>query len=58
MTRKDYIIIARVIKDINERKATGERIAELFSDELKKENQKFNKDIFFEACGITTGKKD
>jgi len=51
MTKKDYIIIAKVIKDINERKATGERIIELFANELKKENQKFNKEIFFEACG-------
>lgn len=50
MTKQDYIIIARVIKDVNERKAKGKRIAELFAEELQKDNPRFNAEIFFKAC--------
>ena len=50
MTRKDYRLIAKTIKDINARKAKGDRIIELFAEALQVENPKFNKDIFIKAC--------
>lgn len=46
MTKKDYIKIAEVIKDINARKATGDRIAELFAEMLLADNERFNKTMF------------
>lgn len=52
MTKKDYELIAKVVKDINERKATGYRIAELFANELVSTNSRFNKETFLRACGV------
>ena len=52
MTKKDYIAIARVIEDINSRKATGYRIAEIFADMLYRDNDRFDRDRFLLACGV------
>lgn len=41
MTKKDYILIAETIREINMRKATGDRIIELFSKALATTNPKF-----------------
>ena len=35
LKKKDYILIAQIIKDINARKAKGDRIIELFCEGLK-----------------------
>ena len=46
MSKKDYIKIANVLKDIRQREAKGERIAELFVDMLKADNPSFNREKF------------
>lgn len=51
MTKKDYIKIATVIKEINARKATGKRIAELFADMLATDNPRFNRKKFLDFIG-------
>lgn len=48
MTRKDYILIAQAIKEINATKAKGERIAQIFADVLKNDNERFNEDKFID----------
>ena len=53
MTKKDYELIARVIKEINTRKAKGQRIVELFGLELEKENPRFDYKKFYLACEIS-----
>jgi len=52
MTRKDFQVIAEAIKDINARKAHGDRIAELMAEALKKTNPRFDKKRFLTACGV------
>lgn len=47
MTKKDYIKIGTVIKEINQRKAKGYRIIELFADMLEDENKDFDREIFY-----------
>ncbi len=49
MTRKDFQIIANAIKEVNQRKAKGERIAQLFADALQNTNPNFNRERFIEA---------
>ena len=50
MTKKDFELIAITIKDINDRKATGDRISELFADNLQIVNPRFDHDKFLRAC--------
>lgn len=59
MTSKDYVTIARVLRDtgilapepdqINEDRNS---LAQAFADELVKENPRFNRDKFLRACGV------
>ena len=51
MTKKDYILIAATIEDINQKKAKGVRIAELFADALRNTNPLFDRERFLKACG-------
>lgn len=44
------MLIAETIKEINARKATGERIAEIFADALASTNPAFDRERFTEAC--------
>lgn len=64
MTKKDYIILARVISECTEkaRAMSGKRFcestatlavfAECLSDELIKDNQAFDRSRFLKACGL------
>lgn len=56
MTRKDYVILAKVIntaRNINTEK-TGEAVAVayLLAEELQQENPRFNRELFLTACGV------
>ena len=56
MTRKDYVILAKVIhtaRNINTDK-TGEAVAVayLLAEELEQENPRFNRELFLTACGV------
>ncbi len=55
MTKKDYKLIAKVIEDVNKRKATGFRIVKLFADEFRAENARFDREKFYAACGVIAG---
>lgn len=51
MTRKDYIIIARAIKN-------AESVAELayrLADAMQADNPEFNRTKFLKACGLPLG---
>lgn len=53
MTRKDYVLIAEVIA--TSWHGSAELKADLvnrFADRLEDENPRFNREIFFRACGI------
>lgn len=53
MTRKDYIIIARVIKDLPvEGKSPRIIVCESFIPELQADNANFKPDKFRTACGL------
>lgn len=57
MTRKDYELIARVLRDKHERwDATGQMavraIAEAFATELATTNPRFDRARFLKACGV------
>ena len=54
MTKKDYILIASVLKQYNESYIKGWdfNIFEAFADILAKDNNKFDKIKFYKACGI------
>ena len=47
MTRKDYILIARVIRE----SSSIEEIIKKFCEELKRENPAFNKERFQDEVG-------
>lgn len=52
MTKKDYMIIADIIKKIGDDKNFhDEYIIKLFADTLKLNNSKFNYRKFWIACG-------
>jgi hypothetical protein len=56
MTRKDYVILAKVIhtaRNINTEE-TGEAVAVayLLAEELGQENPRFNRELFLTACGV------
>lgn len=49
MTRKDYVLIARIVRtitDVDERN----RVADLFVDALYADNDRFDEKRFLEAC--------
>ena len=56
MTRKDYILLAKAIKDATTLDEYGDEIVhkgDLIDDlcgELKQDNMEFNKDRFINAC--------
>jgi len=52
MTKKDYIMLAEVIKFASDKKQSLERMASNLADHLKSENQMFKKEVFMEACGF------
>ena len=58
MTKKDYILIAKVIKhhkqgvNSEQAKRMRESIAKELADELKNENNRFDYVKFLSACGI------
>jgi len=64
MSKKDYIILAKVIKDSTlkaetmsgkkfcEATATLAVLAECLADELQRDNQAFDRDRFLTACGL------
>jgi len=53
MTRKDFELIARVIKDHRtyEGDQTVNQLARDMADALRVTNQQFNRDKFIRACG-------
>ena len=61
MTRKDYELLARVLKfeteqylgDRNEAKLVIRELADMFATELNADNPRFDRDLFFTKCGIT-----
>jgi hypothetical protein len=56
MIKKDYVLISRVINTAQNIDTTilGEAvtIAYLLADELAQENPRFNRELFFIACGV------
>jgi hypothetical protein len=51
MTRKDYIIISKVIdKEINKPIFRVSKLVESFCKEFEKDNPRFNADKFRKAC--------
>lgn len=64
MTRKDYTLIAKVIKeavDENEElhliayRHVIVKFAHKMADELARENSRFSRFMFLQACGLTEG---
>lgn len=49
MTRKDYVLIARVIRDIGQ-DSTRCTVATQFADALGRENANFDRNKFLTAC--------
>lgn len=58
MTRKDYELIAKVLKEAREDSESGEEklrvrlIAAKLADEFSDRNERFDRNRFFKACGI------
>lgn len=54
MTRKDYELIAKVLKNSDEvaDDMTRNALADMFADALEDENPRFNRETFLRACGI------
>jgi hypothetical protein len=56
MTRKDYVILAKVIhtaRNINtEKMGEAVAVAYLLAEELQQENPRFNRELFLTACGV------
>lgn len=54
MTRKDYVILADVIKNLDEviDSYALEALAENMSDALAKDNPRFDRARFLVACGV------
>ena len=49
MTRKDYVLIATIIKEVKDDQ-TRNQLALDFSIQLKQDNPRFNTQRFIEAC--------
>ena len=58
MTKKDYVLIARVIKDANDGMKNGiitepvDFIASHLCEILEADNPRFNREQFLSACGL------
>lgn len=58
MTRKDYVLIAKAIKEAYEGAFNAEiqigvkRTASILAQSIQNENPKFDRAVFFEACGL------
>lgn len=54
MTKKDYILIASVLKDFHksEQMGWGFDIDNAFADILASKNPRFDKEKFLKACGV------
>ncbi len=55
MTRKDYELIANVIKGMNKPHNDSETVAEIayqFALTLAGTNDRFNREMFLKACGV------
>ncbi len=52
MTKKDYILIAKVIRSYLQAEITGESysLTTGMADILKNDNPKFNRERFYQAC--------
>ena len=57
MTRKDYELIAKVLRNSDEiiDEMALEAIAENFANELESTNPRFNPARFLSACGVKVG---
>ena len=53
MSKKDYVLIAAVIKQYGEDEIPhGPQIARAFADALASTNPRFNRETFLKACGV------
>jgi len=54
MTRKDYVMIAEVIKNLDEviDEYALEVLADNMADSLESDNPRFDRDRFLSACGV------
>ena len=54
MTRKDYVVIAEVIKNLDEviDSYALEVLADNMADALESENSRFDRSRFLSACGV------
>jgi len=56
MTKKDYILIASIIKGMPDfapaLRTAKVSYANAFADRLEEDNSKFNRKVFLDACGI------
>lgn len=50
MSRRDYELIARVIRRVATRRDACLNLATAFAEELKKDNSNFNRERFVAAC--------
>lgn len=52
MTRKDYVAIADIIDGARDQGLTLEEVAEKLADTMEKDNPRFDRARFLEACGF------
>jgi len=54
MTRKDYVLIANLLKNANEDNYDNALtpIIKWFADDLEKDNPRFDRARFLSACGV------
>jgi hypothetical protein len=54
MTRKDYLLIANVLKNANEDNYDYALtpLIKWFADDLATDNPRFNRETFLSACGV------
>lgn len=60
MTKKDFELIARVLKSADEvaDQETIQSLAEMFADELAKENERFNRGLFIAKATATATQRE
>jgi hypothetical protein len=56
MTRKDYELIARVLRDptLHLQDSKRRALASRFADELEADNWRFDRERFLKACGVSS----
>ena len=54
MTRKDYVLIAKLLKNANEDNYDNALVPLIkwFADDLQADNPRFDRDRFLTACGV------